>query len=296
MVAEVTKVGINFPFPQPAGPACLVAIYGQELGRRWMIEGPTVIGRDQSCQIILDSDSVSRRHCMISPSPSGHHVVEDLNSTNGTIVNNEDIRSPRELQSGDHLRVGGSIFKYLDGESLEVEFHEAIYRMTIVDGLTNAYNKRYLLEFLEKEMSRSVRYGRRLSLMMIDVDHFKQVNDTYGHLAGDQVLRSLASLVLKKVRREECFARYGGEEFALVLPEAGVDNVMHFAEKLRALIENADFTIEGNHIPVTISVGVAQMEPEFVDPAMLIAAADERLLQAKREGRNRVIGPPLAQE
>lgn len=291
MFPEDTKAGIVVTLPRRAGPACVVTIYGRELGRRWMIEGSSlIIGRGEGCQILLDMDNVSRRHCEIRPSLSGRHVIEDLRSTNGTFVNGQEVRGSRELRSGDLVKVGGNIFKYLDGDSLESQFHEAIYRMTIVDGLTEAFNKRYLLDFLEKEMSRSLRYGRTLSLMMIDIDHFKRINDTYGHIAGDHVLREVAGLIRSRVRREECFARYGGEEFALVLPEAGRDNVLLFAEKIRGLVAGSEISFEDTRIPVTISVGIAQMTPSFTTPAMFIAAADERLYEAKRTGRNRVVG------
>lgn len=290
MTLEDTKVGIVVTVPRRAGPACIVKIYGSDLGRRWMIDGSLVIGRDDSCEVVLEMEAVSRRHCVIREAPNGRHVVEDLRSTNGTFVNNEELRGVRELRSGDHLKLGGHIFKYLDGESLENQFHEAIYRMTIVDGLTEAYNKRYLLEFLEKEMSRSLRYRRTLSLMMLDIDHFKQINDNYGHIAGDHVLREVAGLIRARVRREECFARYGGEEFALVMPEAGRENVLNFAEKIRQLVAGSTIVFEESRIPVTLSIGVAQMAPSFTDPAMFIAAADEKLYEAKRSGRNRVAG------
>ncbi len=289
--ADDTKTGIVLPFPRPvAGAACFVIIYGRELGRRWMLERSSlVIGRGESCDIFIDMDNVSRRHCEIRTMPEGGHVIEDLHSTNGTFVNSDEVTSPRVLRSGDLVKVGGTIFKYLDGESVESQFHEEIYRMTIVDGLTQVYNKRYLLEFLEREMSRCQRYGRLLSIAMIDIDRFKRVNDTYGHIAGDHVIREIAACIRARVRKEQCLARYGGEEFALVMPETEPEKVQMFAEKLRGLVEGLRITFEDAVIPVTISLGVARMAPHMTDTSMFIEAADEKLYEAKRAGRNRVV-------
>lgn len=287
---EETKTGIVVPFPRrAAGAACIVIIYGRELGRRWMLDRSTfTIGRGEASDVCIDMDNVSRRHCEIRLSSTGTHLIEDLHSTNGTFINSEEVTSPRELRSGDLVKVGGTIFKYLDGDSVESLFHEEIYRMTIVDGLTQVHNKRFLLEFLEREMSRCQRYGRTLSLIMIDVDHFKNVNDTYGHIAGDHVLKEVASAVKARVRKEECLARYGGEEFILVMPEAEPEKVSHFAEKLRALVEAREISFEGIAIPVTVSIGVAQMGPEMNDANAFIVAADAKLYEAKHAGRNRV--------
>ena len=254
MAREETIAGVAAPAMRRAtGAACIVIIYGRELGRRWMLDRSSfVIGRGEASDIVIDMDNVSRRHCEVRLSQSGVHVIDDLRSTNGTFVNSDEIHAPRELRSGDLVKVGGAIFKYLDGDSVESLFHEEIYRMTIMDGLTQIHNRRYLLEFLEREMSRSQRYGRPLSLLMIDVDLFKKVNDGYGHIAGDQVLREVAACIKSRVRREECFARFGGEEFAVVMPDAEPNNVLIFAEKIRGLVESTETVFEGKRIRVTL--------------------------------------------
>ncbi|MBS2025367.1 MAG: GGDEF domain-containing protein, partial [Deltaproteobacteria bacterium] len=187
----------------------------------------------------------------------------------------------------------GVIFKFLLGGelgSIEAQYHEEIYRLTIIDGLTQAYNKRYLLDFLEREMARCSRHGRPLSLLLFDIDHFKKINDSLGHLAGDYVLRELAAALKSRIRREECFARYGGEEFAVVLPETGHDNSVYLAEKMRKLIEGHKFEFEGKAIKVTISGGVIDMMSEHDHPLAFLKAADGRLYEAKRQGRNRIVG------
>lgn len=252
-------------------------------------EDAIVVGRDEDCDVVLDLGGVSRRHCALKRAVDGSHIVEDLRSKNGTHVGNTEIRGPKRLENGDIVRVGDVLLKYLGGESLEAKFHEEIYRMTIVDGLTETYNKRYFIEFLEREMSRCHRYGRGLSLLMLDIDHFKKVNDTFGHVAGDYVLREVAALVRGMVRREECFARYGGEEFALVLPEMPFEKVLVVAEKVRAGVETLSLSFDGRRIPVTVSIGVARMNEGMREPLEFVGAADERLYEAKRTGRNRVV-------
>jgi diguanylate cyclase (GGDEF)-like protein len=205
-------------------------------------------------------------------------------------LNDEEVKGDVALRSGDLVKVGGAIFKFLYGGNVESLFHEEIYRITIVDGLTQCFNKRYFLEFLEREMARGLRYGRPLSLMIFDLDHFKAVNDTHGHLAGDYVLRELAAAVRGRVRKEECLARYGGEEFVVVSPESGPERVRKFAEKLRAIVAARDFVFDDKKIPMTISVGVADMTPEMTDVSQFIKVADANLYLAKKQGRNCVVG------
>jgi diguanylate cyclase (GGDEF)-like protein len=185
------------------------------------------------------------------------------------------------------VKVGPTILKYLSGEDAEAKYHEEIYRMTIVDGLTQIHNKRYLFESLEREIIRSRRHDRPLSLLMFDIDFFKRINDHYGHLAGDYVLRELAETVQSRIRRDEVFARYGGEEFVIVLPETEMEGAASLAETLREKVKEHSFVFQGEKIPVTISIGCALVKDN--DTANeLIQRADEKLYEAKRGGRNRV--------
>ena len=289
MSADKTLTGIELP--QASGPACLVLIYGlRDIGRRWMLETPTLlIGRDPACDVQADLPNVSRKHCELRRAPAGGHVLVDLGSTNGTYVDKTEVRGAKELVGGELVSVGSAIFKYLSGTTLEAQFHDTIYRLAIIDGLTQVYNKRYLLEFVDRELARAQRYGRELSLMMIDVDHFKKINDTFGHIAGDHVLREVAGAVATMVRREECFARYGGEEFALVQPEAAPDKVRVFAEKIRAAIAERKVQFEGREIVVTASIGVARIGSGTPDVPSFLAAADQKLYEAKRSGRNKLV-------
>jgi two-component system, cell cycle response regulator len=160
----------------------------------------------------------------------------------------------------------------------------------IMDALTGAHNKRYFLEFLEREVARCSRYRRSLSLLMFDIDHFKKINDTHGHLTGDFVLREMSRRLLGRIRREELLARYGGEEFACVLPETDLVGARIFAEQVRRLIADAPFEYEGDTISVTVSIGLHTVEGDDMDVTQFIKLADENLYRAKREGRNRVVG------
>jgi two-component system cell cycle response regulator len=281
----------------PVGPGskrndCLVVIYTKEptlLGKRFVLEHtPTRIGRGADNHIILDGDSVSRRHAHLERRGDGWFVVDD-GSTNGTYVNDEQIGRASGLANGDRVKVGPTIFKYLSGTDVESQYHEEIYRMTIVDGLTQVHNKRYLYEALEREMIRARRHARDLCILMFDIDHFKRINDVHGHLAGDFVLKELARIVQGRIRRDEVFARYGGEEFAIVLPETNLEGARALADGLREKVESSRFVFQNESIKVTVSVGVSMLVDSDRTSTELIKRADEKLYEAKRGGRNRVV-------
>jgi diguanylate cyclase (GGDEF)-like protein len=273
------------------GESCLVQIHGVGLGRKYSViaEGEMTIGRDAKNGIVLDLDNVSRRHASIA-TRGNRSFVKDLGSTNGTYLNGKELLEETPLRSGDNIKIGGCIFKFLSGSDIESQYYEAIYQLTIVDGLTQVHNKRYLLEFLEREMGRCQRYQRALSLIMFDLDRFKKVNDKHGHPAGDSVLREVAARVKQWIRMEECFARFGGEEFAIVVPESGPENTRRFAEKVRRLIEEKPIEFEAKQIPVTISLGVADLAPDMMEPMDFLKVADANLYKAKKAGRNQVVG------
>ncbi len=271
--------------------ACVVHIYpvGPGMGTRYPLgESPMVLGRGNDCDIRINDHSVSRRHARIQPGADGYYAV-DLQSTNGTFVNDVPA-SICKLKDGDYLRVGNCIYRFLAGGNVEAEYHEEIYRLTIIDALTDIHNKRYLLEFLDRELSRSARYNRPLAVILFDLDRFKSINDELGHLGGDFTLREMASSVKTCVRKEELFARYGGEEFLIVLPETNLEGALIVAERVRSMVEKHPFQYEGKSYPVTVSVGVAATNGDRpLTPFELIGEADEKLFRAKREGRNRVV-------
>ncbi|MBI4510701.1 MAG: GGDEF domain-containing protein [Deltaproteobacteria bacterium] len=270
-------------------PACLVVIYGPDLARKYDLErASVVIGRSSKSDVHIDQESVSRNHAKIINTGQAN-ILRDLGSTNGTYVNDE-LVDEYVLQDGDLVKIGRTIFKYLGGNNIENAYHEEIYRLTTIDGLTQVYNKRYFLEVLGREMSRAHRYRRDLSLILFDIDHFKKINDTHGHLAGDYVLKRLAQVIKAKIRREDIISRYGGEEFAIVLPEISGENAMVTAEKIRKIVERTSFKFEDSKISVTVSIGVRSLTSGARDPMEFIRQADENLYEAKTRGRNQVCG------
>ncbi len=267
--------------------AYLVVIYGDELGKRIPLsEGEVEAGRSSTCQIPIDQESVSRRHARIWWTGDNFRV-KDLGSTNGTYVNDAQV-SEQDLNDGDLVKVGRTILKFMSGSNIEASYHEEIYRMMTFDGLTQIYNKRYFHETLEREISRSRRYGREIALVLFDIDNFKQKNDTFGHLAGDTILRELATVVRRKLRREDLFARVGGEEFAILTPEVGAKGAREVAEKVRAVVEATAFRYEKHSIPTTISLGFAVWLGGEDGADALFQRADAALYAAKQGGRNRV--------
>lgn len=273
------------------GNDCLVVIYTTEkalLGKRFVLEeSPVHIGRGPDNHIVLEGDSVSRRHAHLERRPDDTwHAVDDR-STNGTYVNEDQIPGEARLENGDRIKVGPTILKFLSGADAEAKYHEEIYRMTIIDGLTQIHNKRYLQEALERDVMRARRHDRDLCVLMFDIDHFKGINDRYGHLAGDHVLRELARIVQERTRKDEVFARYGGEEFAIILPETNLEGARLLAETLRQRVADHLFVFQGEEIPVTISMGAAHLGNDM-SGTDLVKAADEKLYEAKRGGRNRV--------
>ena len=271
-------------------PNCLVRIHPTEgLGQIIEFSEETLIlGRDEGCDIQLTDDSVSRRHALVRSTAEGSFVT-DLGSTNGTYVNDERVEQ-RKLAPGDRLRLGNQIFRFLGADRIEAEYHEAVYRMMTTDGLTQVYNKRYLLDVVERELARAQRSNRPLAALMFDVDRFKAINDNYGHLAGDEVLSELCRRARPLVRQDEVLARYGGEEFVLLLPETTRDQARETGERLRQAIAERPLHTERNEIPVTISVGIAATGSESLTVARFLDLADEQLYAAKRAGRNRVMG------
>jgi diguanylate cyclase (GGDEF)-like protein len=269
-------------------PAFLIVLNGRGIGTHYtLIRGETWVGRSRNAQIRIDDESVSRLHARIL-STAGNAALQDLRSKNGTYVNSVRIRDTR-LLNGDIVRVGRVSLKYLSGRNVEHEFHREIYRLSTTDPLTHTFNRAYLFDFLAREAVSRERYGRLLSVALFDIDHFKRINDTYGHPVGDNVLREVAKLVGRNLRRSDVLARYGGDEFCVVLPELGSDQAYITCEKLRRLIANKPFHVGREHLAVTATFGLHSIDVkgEGLDIERVIAEADGYLLEAKRKGRNR---------
>ncbi|MBI5518176.1 MAG: GGDEF domain-containing protein [Deltaproteobacteria bacterium] len=276
--------------PEPdKKPACLVVMHGLRLGYQHPLDlRPVLIGRANTCDFQIDEESVSRQHARLDPSANGlDHTVRDLGSTNGTYVNDQPV-TERLLAHGDRVQIGRTVLKYLAGGHIESVYLEEIHRLVTTDGLTNIGNRRAFDDALSRDLSRARRYDRPLSLLMVDIDHFKKVNDRYGHLAGDAVLRQLAVLLKNNLRRDDMVARYGGEEFGVILPEIDRAGAVVTADKLRRLVAIQQFQYDGVDIPLTVSVGVATRGPRDTDAQELVRRADELLYDAKTQGRNKV--------
>jgi diguanylate cyclase (GGDEF)-like protein len=269
--------------------ACVIVIFGEGLGKRIDVgEEPVLIGRSQEADLHIQHRSVSRRHCEVRRAEHGYRI-RDLGATNPTRLNDQPIPGAEAmLADGDHITVGESILKFISHASVEAQYHEEVYQLATHDPLTDLCNRRYFNELLEKEIARSKRHRRPLALIIIDVDLFKPVNDQFGHIEGDGVLRRIADLLRQHVRIEDVAARIGGEEFAVLFPETDVDHAWLFAERLRSAVEQAGFSPGGHPRRITISIGIGTLDETHATPGALLQAADAALYRAKESGRNRV--------
>jgi diguanylate cyclase (GGDEF)-like protein len=264
------------------------------IGRRYDVDSlPTCLGRTLENDVVLNEESISRRHARLSLGED-RWLVEDLGSTNGTFVNQHPAGDGTPVRPGDKLTLGRTVLKLVDRRDEEAAFYERTYRMAVTDGLTALYNKRFLFQTLQREISRARRHGHPLALVMADVDHFKQINDQHGHTAGDRVLKQLAVLIQEQLRSHDLVARFGGEEFAVVLPETELAGARRVAHKIREAVEAHPFTDGDRLFRVTISLGCALLHDIDRDPEDLIHRADDRLYKAKAAGRNRVVSEPNA--
>lgn len=271
VVTVISKIGDR----KPKADACLVVIYGQAIGQKFVLKpGEILIGRSSQAAIQIDHESVSRRHAKVTFSDNGV-TMQDLGSTNGTYVNDEPI-TERPLQNGDLIKVGRTILKYLSTDNIEVAYHEEIYRLTTIDGLTRCFNARYVREQLVREVSRATRYNRPLSLVMFDVDDFAKMNEEYGHLAGDAVLAQLGKRLGKRIRREDVFARTGGGEFAIVAPEIDKSGALNLSNRMLRIIGDTAFGFDDVQIPVTCSIGIGTLAEVNLDEIEANTATGER--------------------
>jgi diguanylate cyclase (GGDEF)-like protein len=280
----------NLP-PAASGEDCLVIIFTPvptDFGRRHVLNGPlATIGRGRDNDIALQSDAVSRHHAKLERRGM-EFIVSDLGSTNGTFVNDDPTRLKEwRLNRGDLLRIGDTVFKYLSGKDIEAQYHAVISQMAMTDGLTNLFNRKQLDALLEEEVARAHRHRRELSLLMLDIDHFKRVNDDHGHLVGDAVLTRLAASLQQRLRPSDKLGRYGGEEFCAILPETPLSGAAGMAESLRAMIKEQRIVVDNQAVAVTVSIGAAGLQANM-KCADLYRAADQMLYRAKSLGRDRV--------
>jgi diguanylate cyclase (GGDEF)-like protein len=267
----------------------LLVLAGTSVGEMHRIaKEKTVMGRGEKVDVRLVDEGISREHAQLIQ--EGEKVIlEDLGSTNGTFCNGTRVQR-QALSHGDKILLGSTtILKFSYHDKLDEMFQRQMSESALRDGLTKTFNKRYLSERLESEFTYAARHATPLALLFLDIDHFKKINDAYGHPGGDFVLTELSKLITDTLRPEDILARYGGEEFAIISRGTEVAAGEAMAEAVRAMVEGHAFVYEGQPIRVTISVGVAGAPHAGVQsPADLIAVADEMMYEAKRSGRNRV--------
>jgi diguanylate cyclase (GGDEF)-like protein len=298
MPRSIDKLEETSSAPAPERPTLeknpfLLVLSGPQVGELFKLkpDQPTVIGRGEA-DLRIDDDGISRRHCSIQPRGRGALLV-DLGSANGTYVDGERVRE-KMLGSDDRFQIGVSTtLKFAIADDMEAAVQRKMAEAALREPLTGLYNRRHFQERFAAEVAVAHRHGRPLSLLMIDVDHFKRVNDKHGHLAGDEVLKTVARALQQGIRIEDILARFGGEEFVVLAREAEQAEAMAVAERLRQLVEVAQTRWESGHdvpvgITVTVSIGVAQLGGEETERD-LFEAADQAVYKAKKNGRNRIV-------
>jgi diguanylate cyclase (GGDEF)-like protein len=271
--------------------ACLIIIRGKPQGHRFFLtQDEMIIGRDPAAGIALADEGISRRHAALTRKGDAV-LVTDLESANGTFVNDRRVAQahPVVLAKEDMLRIGNSILKFLPAGELEIIFYGNLGAAAHTDALTRIYNKGYLREALDAEFKRAKGLHTDFSIIFFDLDHFKKINDTFGHEAGDEVLKEITRLIRTEfVGPRDIFARYGGEEFAILLPSQSVGGAADLAERIRAAVEAHAFVYEDARMPVTCSMGVAALTPGTESASALLRNADKAGYSSKQNGRNKV--------
>ena len=292
-VTRPTETSIELP---PAissrDRAFLTVLSGLNAGQVFTLDSAeTTIGRGRDVGVRIEDVGISRVHTRIVRTLEGKYVIEDLTSTNGTFVGGKRVERS-EIRGGDRLQIGPNVvlrFSIID--EAEEQLAHQLYEASTKDALTKAYNRKYFVERLNAEVAYAHRHKTHLSIVLFDLDKFKSVNDTYGHLAGDVVLRVVAAQVLRTIRTEDVLSRYGGEEFVILVRGIEHTNVTHFGERVRKAVERLSIPWEQLQLKATISVGIAALNEcgEGAAGEKVLHLADERLYRAKSSGRNRVI-------
>ena len=263
----------------------LVALHGPLLGRTFTIEQPVLtIGRSSQCDIQIEDDKVSRKHAEINLR-DGLVWLTDLQSTNGSYVNSKRV-SEIPLNDGDLVLIGRVLFKFIHSSLVENRFFGQMYSLATTDFLTGIANRQQIINLLEQEFSRARRYDRPLSILVYDIDRFKEINDTYGHLAGDQMLIESSRIVKDHLRVEDHYGRLGGDEFLVICPETPAENALALGKRIQVVLSKTDFLVKDKIVFFTISVGAATLSPKVSSPDEFSLLADQALYRAKNAGRN----------
>jgi len=286
-LADNDTLNIKLEDTESITPA-VVVVSGHPLAKTFYLSNEVnILGRELNSNISIGETAISRKHAEFKVTPDGVYI-KDLGSTNGTFVNDQKVTEPRLLKDGDYIKCGNTILKFVK-KKIEKIFHDQVYDAKSTDKATGALNKQTISDIIKEEFERTKIVGSSLSLLMIDIDHFKKVNDTYGHLAGDYVLKESCELIKDKlIRQHDALGRYGGEEFILLLRQTPLKLAVDIAERIRTTIEKHRYKFENRDIPITISIGVATLDSTCQGPEDLISMSDKALYDAKNSGRNRV--------
>ena len=277
--------------------ASLIQYSGEKVGKCYHLDisedGATLrLGRSAESDICVEDNGVSRKHLQLAVR-EGDILAKDLDSANGTFLNDVCIEGEVILKDGDFLRLGTVLLKYFNQDNLDGIIQDKIYRMATIDSGTQTFNKKYILDTLESELRSHHNRRIPLSIIYFDLDHFKQVNDTYGHNAGDLVLKETAKIVSEVIRKDDTLGRFGGEEFVVVLPNTDLEICKSLAERIRRAIATHNYLLtqddgeEVNH-KQTVSLGVYQLDDTITTVEKFLEQADRRLYLSKSSGRNRV--------
>ena len=272
----------------PRNRGCLLQIYPasgvSEVTR--LEQSRTLLGRDPECGITVDDSSVSRVHAAIEAKDDGYYLL-DLKSTNGTWIEDSAVTEPWKLQGGELIRLGNTILKFMQALDQEAQYYAVVHELMTRDSLTNTFNRGYLIPFIKKALDRCRSRNESLSLILLDIDRFKRVNDRHGHLVGDEVLRILCERVRRQLRNTDVAARYGGDEFVIVCPNTGLQVAVHLAERVQKSLASESFQTQAGSLKVTCSMGVTATDGHSKrDFDAILSAADRLLYLSKSEGRD----------
>jgi diguanylate cyclase (GGDEF)-like protein len=271
----------------------LVGLTGPGAGVEFALSRPaSVLGRGPGASLIVNDARASRRHCKITLLPDPVRparrvvLIEDMQSTNGIRVNGRATRR-RTLYGGEKILLGNTVFRFERRDAFDAAFYGRLQQLATTDPLTGVGNRLGMAQEMERQESERIRYGRPYTVLIVDLDHFKRINDRFGHAAGDQVLQEVSSAILSNLRDSDHAFRYGGEEFVAILAETKLDGAIAVAERIREGVDAAQVECEGHKVHVTVSVGVAEAGADVLD------RADRALYKAKKAGRNRIkVAPP----
>ena len=268
-------------------------IHGSEVdfGKHFLFsQSPILIGREKTNALCLEDDKVSKVHSevnIIRNQELEQVVIKDLDSTNGTFVNGEPVRQA-VLKSGDKIELGDSVLRFHYKDEIEEEYHSKLFTFAATDSLTGLYNRRYIVNELENQSKIARRNERIFSLIIIDIDNFKHINDIFGHLAGDDYLKKMAFVLNRSLREQDICGRIGGEEFLIILPETDLEGALNLANRIREQIEKTELIHQGRVVKTTVSAGISQFGLHASKSRELFNMADMALQIAKKTGKNTI--------